>query len=119
MISSLFPGGLGNQIGIRHLICRDQMAINPQQSGKLRVRGKCVAQPDITDGLHAMCRERDDSIKIPIGAALIIGCGMDKHDGPTDFATAEDNLVFRERLAKGFCAPRAGGGSVAPPRGRE
>ncbi|MCA3585246.1 MAG: hypothetical protein IOD03_16330 [Methylocystis sp.] len=112
MIGGPFAAGLGDQIGIRHLIRRAQMAINPHQAGEFRVRGQRVAQPDIADGLHAMRGEHDDSVEIPIGAALIIGRGMDEHDGPAHFAAAKDDLVFREWLAEGLRAPCAGGGGI-------
>ena len=107
MIGGPFASGLGGQIGIGHLIRRAQMAINPHQPIVFRVRGQRITQPDIADGLHPMRGEYDDGVEIPIGAALIIGRGMDEHDGPAHLAAAKDDLVFRERLAKG-CERRPG-----------
>jgi hypothetical protein len=117
MIGRPFSSGLGDQIGIRHLICRAQVAINPHQPIVFRVRGQRIAQPDITDRLHPMRGEHDDSVEIPISAALIIGRGMDEHDGSANLTSAKDNLVFREWLAKGLCAPSARGGGVIPRAG--
>ena len=93
------------------------MAINPHQAGELRVGGQRITQPDIADRMHLMRSKHDDSVEIPIGAALIIGRRMDEHDGPAHFAAAKDDLMFRERLAKGLRAPRAWGGRVIPRAG--
>jgi hypothetical protein len=78
MVGGPFAAGLGDQICIRHLIRRAQMAINPHQAGKLRIGRQRIAEPDIANGLHTMRGEHDDGVEIPIGATLIIGRGMDE-----------------------------------------